>query len=158
MMTTIAGRLSIPVLVNLLGDGLFDHPFDSLWETLLTFNRPSGNLVNSQWQAWNHIKHNLQSVATSQKLLDNELLLSQDILCAGFYGNSSLAGLMTEAMTIELECLHSRKLDQQILSSLPRNHCKRWAWEDCLPMSGIFLLSLSDQMGYIEDPVFQVAI
>ncbi len=40
------------------------------------------------------------------------------------------------------------------------NHGKyeRWAWEAWTKMSATFLLSPPDQMGYMEDEVFQVGI
>jgi len=49
-------------------------------------------------------------------------------------------------------------LGLQITKDLTRLDYDRWSWEGCGEFSGTFLLSPPDPFGYIEDPVYQVAM
>jgi hypothetical protein len=42
----IGGRLHIPAIVDLFGEGSFDHPFEAPWSNLLNMSGPTGNLAN----------------------------------------------------------------------------------------------------------------
>ena len=60
---------------------------------------------------------------------------------------------------MEIKGLRSRQLGQQVsTSTLGHTEYERWAWEVSSPMCATFLLTLPDQLGYMEDALFQVAI
>ena len=83
----IEGRLNIPCIIDLFGEGAFDYPFTSPWEKLLTESSPSNNLANGLQFAWSHLKYQFQDVATHEQHTDVKLLLSQDVNRAGFYAD-----------------------------------------------------------------------
>ncbi len=60
---------------------------------------------------------------------------------------------------MEINGLRSRQLGQQVsTSTLGHTEYERRAWEVCSPMCATFLLTPPDQLGYMEDALFQVAI
>ena len=81
----IEGRLNVSAIINLFGEGSFDHPFMEPCENLLTASTPSINLANGLRYAWSHLTTTFQEVVTQEKLIDKTLLLTQDIARAGFY-------------------------------------------------------------------------
>ena len=74
--------------------------------------------------------------------------------------------MSTEQDSTQTDLMHviapekARSIDfgQRITTTLTRDNYKRPSWEGCSPLSAVFLHSPPDQIGYIEDPVFQVAI
>ena len=123
----LPGRLHIPAVVDLFGEGSFDHPFESPWSTLLTSSNTSGNLVSGLRYSWSHLTSSFQDVATHEQLSDSALRLRQDISQAGFNSDGTVAGSATDAVTRELESARSRKLGESVLASLDRTECERWS-------------------------------
>ena len=99
----------------------------------------------------------IQGVAEADKLNDTNLLLTQEVERAGIYSNGTIAGSVTDAVTRELESARSKRLGKRIESELERTDYERWAWEAWTKMSTEFLLSPPDAIGYMEDPIVQVA-
>jgi hypothetical protein len=155
---TIPGRLHIPAVVNMLGEDSFHHPPTSPWETLLSSTRPKSNLKSGLQYIWLHLTQNFQDVATALETSNENLLLSQSVERAGFYADGTHAPLVTNALTLEMETRRSRHLGERITAILNRGEYERWAWEAWTKMSATFLLSPPDQLGYMEDEVFQVGI
>ena len=91
-------------------------------------------------------------------MLDDKLLLNQDISRAGIYPDGSIPKSVTKAITMELEKARSIQLGVTIAENMERDQYERWAFEACGKLSGVFLLSPPDQFGYMEDPVYQVAL
>ena len=87
-----------------------------------------------------------------------ELLVSQPLERAGFYATGEQPKSATKSLTFELEARRADELGDKIVERLPRPSFERWAWEACTEYSGMFLLSPPDRLGYIESPVFQVAV
>ena len=58
---------------------------------------------------------------------------------------------------MELESARSKRLGKRIEEELERTDYERWAWEGWAKMSTEFLLSPPDSLGYMEDPIVQVA-
>ncbi len=75
---------------------------------------------------------------------------------AGFYADGTHAPLVTNALTLEMETQRSRCLGDRITAILNHGKYEHWAWEAWTKMSATFLLSPPDQLGYMEDEVFQV--
>ena len=115
----IPGRLNIPAIKNLLGEGSFNHPCTAHWEVLLKSN-PSGNLSIGLKYVWSHLKTTFQDVITQKKLTDNVLLLPHDVTRASFYHNSTIASLVTNTITLEPEKAQATCLEEWIEMSLPR--------------------------------------
>ena len=139
--------------------GSFSHPLESPWENFLTSSsNSSSNIAEGLQHAWSHLTSSFQDVATPQQLQDDKLLLNQDISGAGIYPDGSIAKSATKALTIELEKTRSTKLGVTIADTLGRDQYERWAFEACGKLSGEFLLSPPDHFGFMEDPVFQVAL
>ena len=153
----IAGRLNIPSIIDLFGEGSFDFPFDEPWEHLINRSRESCNLAHGLKHAWSHLTTSFQDVATPEQLSDFDLLLSQEVTRAGFYEDGTVAASVTKALTIELESARATTLGEEITTALGRDEYERWAWESCDTISGQFLLSPPDHFGYIKDTVFQSA-
>ena len=122
---TIPGRLSIPSINNLFGEGSFDHPFASPWDTLLTMSGPSSNLANGLKHAWSNLKTKFQEVSTPEQAADDSLLLNQDVTRAGFSPDGTVAPSVTNAVTIELESSRSKDLGTRISGSLNRKLYER---------------------------------
>ncbi len=142
----------------MFGEDYFHHPSASPWETLLSAARPLSNLKNGRQYSWLHLTHNFQDVATALETLDKNLLLSQSVKCAVFYADRSHAPSVTNALALEMEKLRSCHLGERIYSTLGRSEYECWAWEAWMKMSTTFLFLPLDQLGYIEDEVFQVGI
>jgi hypothetical protein len=77
---------------------------------------------------------------------------------AEFGADGTVASSVTNAITVELERSRMDHLGDQIAQSLDRGDYERWAWDACTKMSSVFLHSPPDQFGYMESPVFQVAL
>ncbi len=155
---TIPGHPHIPVVVNMLGKDSFHHPPTSPWETLLSAVRPTSNLKSGLQYTWQHLTQIFQDVATALETLDKNLLLSQSVESARFYADGTHAPLVRNALTLEMETRWSRRLGERITAVLNHGKYERWAWEAWTKMSATFLLSPLDQLGYMEDEVFQVGI
>ena len=153
----IKGRLNIPSITNLFGEGSFYLPFDKPWEHLITTSRESYNLANGLRHAWIHLTTSFQDVSTQEQLSDFDLLLSHEVTRAGFYKDGTVAASVTKALTIKFELARATKLGETITTQLGREEYERWAWESCDKISGQFLMSPPDHFGYIEDPIFQSA-
>jgi hypothetical protein len=154
----IPGRLHILAVVNMLGKDSFHHPPTPPWETFLSAARPTSNLKSSLQYTWLHLTQNFQDVATALKTSDKNLLLSQSVERVGFYADGTHAPLVTNALTLETETRWSRCLGERITAILNCGKYEHWAWEAWTKMSATLLLSPSDQLGYMEDEVFQVGI
>ncbi len=155
---TIYRCLHIPVVVNMLGKDSFHHPPTSPWEFLLSAARPTFNIKSGLQYNWLHLTQNFLDVATALKKLDKNLLLSQSVDYAGFYADGTHAPLVTNALNLEMETGKSRHLGERITAILNCGKYEHWAWEAWTKMSATFLLSPPDQLGYMEDEVFQVGI
>jgi hypothetical protein len=155
---TIPGCLHIPTVVNMLGEDSFHHPPTSPWETLLSAARPRSNLKSGLQYTWLHLTQNFKDVTTAVKTLDKNLLLSQSVERAGFYADGTHAPSVTNALTLEMETRRSRHLGERITAILNCGKYEHWAWEAWTKMSATFLVSPPDQLGYMEDEVFQVGI
>jgi hypothetical protein len=57
-----------------------------------------------------------------------------------------------------METQWSLCLGERITATLVHGEYEHWAWEAWIKMSATFLLSPLDQLGYMEDEVFQVGI
>ena len=90
--------------------------------------------------------------------MNDNFLLEQTHKRAGFYSNRLQSKSVTHAITRDLEerCIHN--LDVRLSNVLPRDAFERWSWEANSSMSRVFLLLPPDQLGFIEDPAFQVAV
>ena len=155
---TIAGRLNIPSIVNHFGEGSFNHPLLSPWETLLSESSPSNNLANGLSHAWSHLTTKFQEVTTNEQSTDVTLLLMQDVSRVGCYSDGTVAPSVTKAITMELEQARSNHVGIQITNTLGRQEYERWSWEAWTKMSPTFLLSPPDHFGFLADPHFQIAI
>jgi hypothetical protein len=155
---TISGCLHIPAVVNMLGEDSFHHPSTSPWEFLLSAARPTSNLKSGLQYTWLHLTQNFKDVATALETLDKKLLLSQSVEHAGFYADGTHAPLVIDALTLEMETQQSRCLGERITAILNCGKYERWAWEAWTKMSATFLHFPPDQLGYMEDEVFQAGI
>ena len=154
---TIEGRLKLPSIVAMLGEGSFNHPFTAPWSCLLSTNESSNSYADGLKHAWSHLQHNFQDVSSQERASDPSLLLNQDISRAGFGADGTVSRSVTNAVTIELERSRQDHLGKRIETSMDRGEYERWSWAACTKMSSIFLHSPPDHFGYMEDPVFQVA-
>jgi hypothetical protein len=155
---TVPGRLHIPAVVNMFGKDSFDHLSASPWEMLLSAARPLSNLKDGPQYTWLHLTQNFHNVATALETSDKNLLLSQSVQRAGFYANGSHAPSVTNMLTLEIEKRQSCCVGEWISATLDCCKYEHWAWEAWTKMSTTFLLSPPDQLGYMEDEVFQVGI
>ena len=69
-----------------------------------------------------------------------------------------MAGSVTNAITIELETQRSLHLGTTVESSLDKSEYEKWSWDGCGKLSAAFLQSPPDQIGYMGDNIFQVAM
>ena len=104
---SIPGRLDIPSIKDLFGEGSFNHPYTALWEMLLKRN-PSGGLKH----AWSHLQTSFQEVSSREQLTDGALLLSQGVGRAGFYQNGTITASVTKAIILELEKARATRLGE----------------------------------------------
>ena len=49
---TIPGRLNLPAIVTLLGEGAFNHPCPAPWQGVLDNSRPAANIASGLRFAW----------------------------------------------------------------------------------------------------------
>jgi hypothetical protein len=116
------------------------------------------NLKSGLQYTWLHLTQNFQDVATALETSDENLVLSQSVGRAGFYADRTHAPLVMNALTLEMETQWSRCLGERITAILNHGKYEFWAWEAWTKMSATFLLSPPDQLGQMEDEVFQVGI
>ena len=156
----IPGRLNIPSLVNMLGEGSFNSTSTNPWEHLLNTNvvGSNNNVANGLRYAWTHLQNNFQLNATPDQLNNSDYLLTQDVLRAGFYHDGSKPKSATAALTIELERARMKSLRQTIESSLPQGHYERASFESWQNISAVPLTSPPDQIGYQDNNCFQMLI
>jgi len=76
---TIEGRLHIPCIVNMLGEGSFDFPLESPWEQMLNNSRSNHSIANGIEQAWSHLQINFQEVADAAARDNDDLLVNQNL-------------------------------------------------------------------------------
>ena len=118
----IAGRLHTPAIVNVFGEGSFNHSFTAPWETLLLNSRPESNITTGIQQAWSHLTFKFQEVVLTKQVIDtSKHPLAQPIVRAGFYEDSSMAKSVTSAITIELEKQSLMRMSSIVESSLGRD-------------------------------------
>ena len=82
---TVVGRLNSPAIIDLFGEGSFNHPVINPWETLLRSTSSPDNLRVGLQQSWSHLTSTSQDAATPDVLLDEGLLINQPDSSAGFY-------------------------------------------------------------------------
>ena len=106
------GRLNSPSIIELFGEGSFDHPVIKLWvwEALLESMSSPDNLRVGLQQPWSHLTSTFQDVATPEVLSDEGLLPNQPNSSAGFYADGTRANSVTEDITQELEGARSNAL------------------------------------------------
>ncbi|EJK51883.1 hypothetical protein THAOC_28906, partial [Thalassiosira oceanica] len=153
----IPGRLNLPSVVGMLGEGTFNHPIEAPWGTLLNESSPSSNLAAGLKYSWHHLQSSFQEASPPMRANDGSLLLNQDASHAGFYPDGSFARSITNAITCELERSRAIALDETITSTLPRKSYERWAWEGWGQTSAMFLQSPPDELGHLGDNEFPVA-
>ena len=158
----IPGRLNIPSLVAMLGEGSFNSTSTTPWEHLLNTDvvGSNNNIAHGLRHAWTHLKNKFQDVATPAQLTTNssDYLLMQDVSRAGFYQDGSKPKSATAAITIELEKARMKALGKRIDQSLPQDHYERASFESHQKICAIPLLSPPDQIGYQDNNCFQMLI
>jgi len=100
----LKGRLHITPVVNLLGEGSFDHPSQQPCAHLISNSRSGVNIASSLQHAWSHLTSNFQDVEQAAANIDtSNYLLRREVGVAGFYRDGSIAGSVTNALSTELE-------------------------------------------------------
>jgi len=153
----LKGRLHINPVVNLLGEKSFDHPSQQPWAHLISTSRSGANIDSGLQHAWSHLTSNFQDVEKAATNIDtSNYILRREVGAAGFYGDGSIAGLVTNALSTELERCRGKHLSMEVRSSLDKDDYERWSFEGWNKMSTVLLLSPLDQFRYFEDTTFQV--
>ena len=125
---------------------------------MLSGTGKDGNIAVGFRLVWTQIKIHFQAIATAHDATDESFLLAQPLDRAGFHKDGSQPKSVTHAVTMELEERRAHDLDVRLCNNLLREAHERWSWEANTSLSGAFLLSPPNQLGFIEDPVFQVAL
>jgi hypothetical protein len=124
----------------------------------LSAARPKFNLKSSLQYTWLHLTQHFQKVATAHETWNKNLLLRQSVERAGFYADRTQAPSVKNALILEMETQRSCCLGERITAILNCGKYELWAWEAWRNMSATFLLAPPDQLGYMEDEVFQMGI
>ncbi|KAL9183104.1 hypothetical protein ACHAXT_004891 [Thalassiosira profunda] len=148
----LKGRLHVAPILDLFGEGSFDHPLEAPWARLLSSSNQSGNLVSGLRQTWSHLSSSFQGVATRSSWRDESLLLNQDI------GRGHPRGRSSPAIG-DLRC-HSgwngraRHLGERIAAERNRRHFERWSWDGWSKLGSQFIISPPDHFGFIGNRLF----
>ena len=134
-MNAVKGRLYIPPITTLLGEGSFNHPVEHPWATLIEQSNQSCNLATGLQYAWSHLTSTLHAVADPALQVDEGLLFNQEIKMAGFYHHGSITSSVTKQLGLRIKKLRSR------------DHYEQWSWDACTNMIAVFLHSSPDHFG-----------
>ena len=78
----------------------------------LEFRVSTSNLVSGLRHAWSHLSSAFQGVASNERSSDESLLLNQDVSRAGFVAAGELGSLITNPLTMDLECVRGRSASE----------------------------------------------